>query len=398
MGEKMKRIIFVGFTPYQLMISIYYAIKLSHIHKCEKILIWHDYANYKINFSDINPFFERVFIVPYYDDVNKLKKQFLKRRYTGQGFKNSKIGQYVKSCKNDTILICFSDMHELTNKLIHELAQKNNKILLIEEGIGIYSTDYSKLPIRTKIINKILGISTEKAIGINKNISAVILNHPEWLENSKFIGTTLLQQNSVFEDNNFISELSFITKKIESFKKSRKKIILWLGDPIEDIGGTKTEEIDLIIELSKNLGENYMILIKPHPREDQNKYQNIENTHIRLIKLGGLSWVPIEIIASYLNFQTVITSVSSAAFNIYKIMDCIQVIYVYNILHDLNFDRTMLQPILSKKNIYCPATIKQLLDLIKIEKKFENQKINKKDRNEDVNFLVNLLGDEKNGR
>lgn len=151
------------------------------------------------------------------------------------------------------------------------------------------------------------------------------------------------------------------------------------------------------MELSRKLGKTYMILIKPHPMEKLEEYRNIENNNIKLLDLEELAWVPVELIINYLDFRTVITSFSSAAFNIYKNREQIQVIYLYNILHGLKFDTTVMKPIISETNIYCPVNLNEVIEIIQKEDDIDCKGNRIVNTDEDINFLASLLGDEKNG-
>ena len=88
----MKEIVFVCFTTYHLLVSMYYAYKLKNV---KKTLIFKDFANYHIDDSFYKKFFDDVFIIPYYNSASKFFYQFHKSYYGGFLFKLSPLYKYL---------------------------------------------------------------------------------------------------------------------------------------------------------------------------------------------------------------------------------------------------------------------------------------------------------------
>ena len=389
-----KKILFVAFTPYHLINSIYYATIIKKNTICENILIWQDFADYNIDFSIIKDVFSTVYVLPSLECKNKIIKQFKKFYYIGYGFSFSVIGKYLKDIDNGVMVFCFSDAHALTYKVIQKLKRKKKYLILIEEGLGIYENKERKNLLRTSIINFILGIKEEKFIGESKSIDAVILKHPEWVKGRKFKGCKILQQGNIFNNCILNSELNFIKSELLSYTNDRRKILLWLGDPIEECGASKSVENELIYELSKFVKDTHFILVKPHPRENREFYRNIESNDIKVIDLPKFNWIPIELFVSFFEFNTIITVISSAALNIYQLKNRAQILYVYNLIENIVFDHGVIEGALKMKNVYCPTSIEEVIKLIKRENNISEKMIIENEE-QDISYIIEKINEKK---
>ena len=338
----------------------------------------------------IASFFEKIIEIPYYDNVNKIKKQFLKFYYMGYAFKCNPIGKEMKNIDSTTIILCFSEVNETTHRAIEIVAKKGGKIILVEEGMGTYFSHNYKESKKTFLIRMILGMHTEKCIGSFSAISKVFLQHPEW--NKKFKKELVIQQNNIFKDRMFLEQLHFVKDKVKFINSEFKKSILWLGDPVEEIGGKKSEELSLIRSISLKLAGNYQIFIKPHPREDIHVYDEILGNNIKLLVIKDIEWIPAEIISSYLDFNTIITSASSAAINIYELKRNCQIIYVYKLIEGIfEISEKALKPILSRQNVWVPDSEFQIIDLIKKEGDLKPVNLVVKQLDLDIKYLREVM-------
>lgn len=387
----MYKILFVGFTPYHLINSIYYAAKIKEKCKdCSSILIWHDYADYKVDLSMFSDLFLDIYVIP--SNVNLLDKQFKKMYYTGFGFCFSPVGKFINNIDEKIFLFCFSDAHELTFKIIKKVLNKKNTIVLVDEGLGTYEMNFRKMPTKTRVVNFLLGIKRGDYIGSNKNIDAVILKHPEWVKGKKFLECDVLKQSNIFSDPKLIEMFNSIKKEIAPYLNDGRKFLLWLGDPVEECGGNKLEEIRLIEKVAKYLQDTHFILIKAHPREKRKFYKEIGARNVGLLDLPSFNWIPIEIIVAYLKFETVITVISSAAFNIYQLKSKIQVIYAYNLIGGLIFDRTIMEGVLKNDNVYCPMSIEEVVKFINKENQISEKEFVKSEE-QDIQYIIQKINE-----
>ena len=386
----MKKIYFICFTPFHLISSMYYASKISDIRNYQRVLIWINYFDYGIKLEMIDPFFEKIIEIPYYDNVNKIRKQFFKFYYSGYAFKFNPIGNDMRDVDSKSIILCFSDVNETTHRAIEIIAQKGGKIILVEEGLGTYLSHNNKESIKTFLIRTVLGMHTEKSIGSFRAISSVFLQHPEW--NKKYKKEIVIQQNNIFRDAQFLDQLYFVKNEIKTIKSKNKKSVLWLGDPVDEIGGKKEDELNIIKFLSNKLSDEYQIFIKPHPREDIYIYNSILSDNIKLLVIKNIEWMPAEIVSSYLDFKTIITSASSAAINIYELKKNCQVIYLYKLIKGIyEISDKALKPILSNKNVWVPDSEDQIIDLIKGEDNIETINVTTEQLNCDIRYLREVM-------
>lgn len=188
--------------------------------------------------------------------------------YGGRFFFLTSLKQIVRS--SHTILFVFNDNEPITNKLVREVKKiRNNKVAIIEEGIGIYShSNNNKLTIKQQIryfFTSILGSPMQyKAIGDNPNINYAIVGNKnlyETLEKSR--GQNVFAQN---KNLLFSSTEDFLKRYLGTSFSYQRADIIYLGQPFDEYGKRLPDEEKCLEELFSLVEENKTILIN-HIRE-----------------------------------------------------------------------------------------------------------------------------------
>ena len=369
----MNEIIFSCFTPYQLLTSMYYAYKIKGV---KKTLIFKNFSDYKIDEKFYFKFFDNIYIIPYYDSDNKILKQVKKMYYSGYLFFLSNIYKYIKNKKN-IILMIFSDQEATTNKIINCLNNDTNVIILVEEGLGIYTKKKYIRPLRTKIVDFLCGICTTEYIGDYEGISKVIAKDPNKVD-ERFQKNILLKETDCLHDYDFINQIELDIDDFDALTDT----ILFLGEPIKELNISEKEYTSLLNEILEKFGGKYKIIIKPHPREDISFYRKFND----LIVIDKFKWVPVELLVLKYGFNIVFSICSAASVNIAKLNSDIQIYLLYkifnlNIFNNINFDFNDIKNIKVVNNV----------NDIYIDNNTTNKIFTTISINEDINYLLKLI-------
>lgn len=381
----MRGMVFSCFTPYQLMNSIFYAVKLK---KYDSYLIWQDYANYGIDLDKFKSYFKEIMVIPYYMNNDRMKKQYLKCLHSGYLFGISKEYDFLKRFEH-SIMVIFSDQEPSCNRQIRCFCRcDGNKVMLVEEGIGTYCGEPQHLSLKVKLIYSALGIHTQPYIGASEHISTMIVKHPELLDKKRYKCNNFVSQSNILFDNQFMNELNIIDLPNKE-KKSTKKTALFLGGPLQERGVSEREYIEKLKEIFKILNDDYDIIVKPHPRENIEYYTEIPN--ISIMNRGEDKWIPFELMIKKIQFEILLTTVSSAAFNAYEIKSDIKVIYLYKLFKGLTLDDQIIQKYGKMNNIYIPANIEMLKT--SISSPLLERDIHFDIKNDDIVHIKKIMGD-----
>lgn len=311
----MKSIIFVALTTYQLYVSDTYS-KYIKEHYPDKevhiICIGLEIKNY------ISPQQVNLIKIPNLN-TNFFKRVIQRLVYGGRFFFLTSLKQVVRY--SHTVLFVFNDNEPITNKLICEIRKlQNNKVAIIEEGIGIYSySNSNKLTIKQYIrylVTSILGSPMQyKTIGDNFDIDYAIVGNKnlyETLDKSK-------SQNVLVQNKNllFSSTKDFFKRYLGVSFSCQKADIIYLGQPFDEYGKMLPDEEKSLENLFSLVENSKTILIKPHPRDARGKYDSLIEK-FRNVKLfqSNISQLPIECLVGELDIRVVLSFNSSAGVNI----------------------------------------------------------------------------------
>lgn len=324
----MKRVYFITLTMYQLYVADTYLRYIQDNYETVDgyiINVGLDLSEYK-NKNQIK-------II----DVPDLNHSFITRIWQrtfwgGRLFKFSPLKCLFK--EYESICFIFNDNEPISNKIMREAKKNNNKVAIIEEGIGIYSyTSNGSLTVQQKLrkmITAALGSPMQyKAIGDNPYIDYAIVSNVEFYKKlDKSQKQIVLYQNKEFlfkHSDDFLKQFSNNIDKIDSAD------YLYLGQPFDEYGRMLEDEKNCIVELFKLIPDDKDVLIKPHPRECANKYDDLEKRfkNVRVLR-NTVSRLPAECIVGSLCPSTIISFNSSAGVNLANTFSYINCVFLFN--------------------------------------------------------------------
>ena len=230
-------------------------------------------------------------------------------------------------------VIMFKDNDPITCKIIEIASKKATKIVLVQEGLGIYRLP--SLNVKKMLQTKapfLLGYPKVYSWvqGMNPHVDVIAVTDRKKLSKTKQKNKTIIDIPNILPPSPILHQ--FIQSVSSSFSPVQKldaNIILYLGQPLSRLGMAKQEE-DLFLEslLTSLKNTKYTIVIKPHPNDDLSKYLKYKSKEIIILD----PVLPAEFLPLYMKVDYVLTVYSSAADNIaswYKI----PAIYLHEILN-----------------------------------------------------------------
>lgn len=318
--------------------------------------------------------------------IDLIKKRVI---YAGYLFKFSKIKSIV-SAREKILLFVYNDLNPVSYKIMRLVKKYSleNMVVIVDEGLAIY-TDTKidlhlnlKFRIREFILKYLFGSPSHyKAIGDDERVDFVIVGDVELyktLKKAENKGVIKQNKKSLFSAD-FIEDYMSTFFNIELDKTECS--ILVVGQNYSGKGSiTEQEEVLLkeVGEIFDNIGKT---IIKPHPTDNTDKYNNIVNKFNNLSVIDPqLSKIPMECIFGYFNSDYLVTLNSSAALNIASCFPEKKVIFLVdyqlsksnrkpvkerlactNPMHSLNF----YSAIEKVKNVYIPSDKNELAMMLK---------------------------------
>lgn len=241
-------------------------------------------------------------------------------------------------------IILFNDIDPVAQWIIKRV-KCSGDIIIIEEGIGVYRNTKKRHEKMFKIAGKIFfGRSFEnvRRIGESSAVSKIICSEPEKL--------SLNQSKKKIE---VLEELDYsaISKEL---RINRISGYSWfIGQPLVEDGIVSEQKylsyIKIIKEVEKKKGKK--LILKPHPRENLQKYNNIH------MKLVSDSDVPVELLIDNSSDVNVFTIYSSAILNISKMKNVKS--YVLYKIFDIKVN--IEEDLFDKQNIITAHTISDIV-------------------------------------
>ena len=324
----MKEIYFVVLTMYQLYVADTYANYIQdNYDNCNVSII-----NVGLNTLTYKPNGSiRIVKVP---DLNQtfVTRIWQRAYFGGNLFCFSPLKKLVNH--GNVLLFIFNDNEPITNKLVREVKKANdNKVIIIEEGIGIYSyTSNKKLTLKQKgrlLVTSILGSPMQyKAIGDNPFIDYAIVSNVELYKKlEKSCKQIIFYQN---KEGLFSSSQTFLQRYAQKKRESYSADYIYLGQPFDEFGGLLDEEKECLIKLFDMVGDDKSVLIKPHPRDAVGKYDNFK-LHFKNVTVVSESYysLPAECIVAGFGAGTILSFNSSAGVNLANSFQTINCIFLY---------------------------------------------------------------------
>lgn len=304
MSENLQTNIFVVNTTYHILVA-------CSMGKKGDILINSGSKNYGTMIHDMifKTFGNNIFSIPGLQDYKSDLMELIKFR------KNMKLLKINISKKSVLNIIIFNDVNPEVQWIINEVKRKG-KVILIEEGIGLYRDIKKRHNLAFELFGKILfGYKFEniKRIGESKKVEQIVC------KNFSLLSPKQAKKNIVYFDT-----INFNTLKNKLIHLEDIKETTWfIGQPLVEDGILSERKYLEIINKLKNISSDFDLVVKPHPRENINKYKSIYG--IRLIEEND---IPIELMINIQNsykfftiYSSAITSVSNygEAFALFKI-------------------------------------------------------------------------------
>lgn len=327
---------FLCYNFYTLFISYIYSKELRNKGmKCNLILF-----QYEIQFNNINEgVWDKVIHVDDYNYKAPLRTRIISsirksshintRRYYGN-FGAQALKSVIKN-KND-VLVVFKDNDAIFASVIEKfksITKNNGKIVLIEEGLALYTASKSRKGIYgnkliLKVVRNLIGISIfgtgQLEQGYHPEIDILLAKETDHLDNIQKNNRIIIPQSKgVFSKknvNSFINSMFTYSDVINKVNTLSKYDYLFIGQPLAtDRVCSPAEELDFLRKIFFTLPSSDLILIKPHPREDPQKYHDISKLSSNITILDGLlSELPVEVIYGLLNSNPIVLTAYSSAY------------------------------------------------------------------------------------
>lgn len=315
---------FIVLTTYQLFVSDVYARYLKKEYPTSIIKVFAVGLSLKWSSDD----YEYISI-PFLNG-NKRDRILQRLVWGGRLFCATPIYSYFHNATNCNLFI-FNDNEPITNRVMRELNKnKKNRIIIIEEGIGIYeTTKREKLNFKQKIrllLTWILGSPMQyKAIGESDCLSYSIVGDVDLYKRlNKAQHQIVIKQskNIIYSQANiFLNKLGLSCDEYLDYR------IIYMGQPINEYGTLDKNEkhyINILMDVFDK------VLIKPHPRDAKGKYNEIVRKHRNCkVMKDELSVLPFESLIGALNVEVLISINSSAGVNIARTFPYIKSIFTF---------------------------------------------------------------------
>lgn len=270
----------------------------------------------------------------------------LKKTVKGMVFDNRELLKKLSDIvctESPTTVILFKDNDFLTCQVIGSASRLGSKIILVQEGVGIYryTEPNFKQWLRMKV-PVLLGYPWvyNYTQGLHPKVKAIAATDLQKLPSMKKQSKELIQIPQTAPPHHLLRAYSsLIPDQVLQPLSEHPASLLYIGQPLSKLGITKLEDEiaflqTLLLFTKKN---NIKLLVKPHPYEDLDKYDGFKS---ELTLLSNS--VPAEIIPLFLSLICVITPYSSAADNMSTWFHT-PVLYVHDLLlkRKLNIDHEL---------------------------------------------------------
>ena len=316
--NKKKHSIFSCFNLYTLCISYAYSEYLYNHFGFHSTILWRETV-LKLPLSVLENYEGDIKTIPVSHIMNDHNtNKFSKLRHLKKEKKLRKhfLLTYFSINTGADILFVFKDntMYDIEIIKFYRKFSKG-KIVLIEEGNGIYESSLGFETFHKKIKRFILGLpkETSKDQGQSKLWDYVICKYPD-LFNKTNNRDIVLQQSKIFDSK-------YLTKFFKLFQINQTANInfdfIYFSQPLSESGLiTNNQEIQTINTILANIPSNKKVGIKLHQRENCNKFEDVVKKFPNVEILGQLlQSLPGEIIYFYLK-PILLTPFSSVATNI----------------------------------------------------------------------------------
>ena len=275
--NKKKHSIFSCFNLYTLCISYAYSEYLYNHFGFHSTILWRDTV-LKLPHSILENYegdIKTIPVSPITNDHNTNKFSKLRHLKKEKKLRKHFLLKYFSINTGTDILFVFKDNSMYDIEIIRFYRKfSKGKIVLIEEGNGIYESSRGFETFHNKIKRFILDLpkETSKAQGQSKLWDFVICKYPE-LFNKTNNRDIVLQQSKIFDSK-------YLTKFFKLFpinQTANKNFdIIYFSQPLSEDGHiSKEQEIQGLNTIFNNIPLELHVGIKLHPREERNKFDTL---------------------------------------------------------------------------------------------------------------------------
>ena len=309
------QVCFVTTTQYQFLIADVYARYIFDNFGIRSKVLVRYFKSFDISRFDTEKKYE---LISYTINNRNVLGQCVFALQCGYLYKMSSWSKLLDKDKR-TILFVFNDLSKLTSRMIQEVKKNdiNNKVVLVEEGNNTYSDALNSgnekvWKLKHKMSKIMFGNGrTSRVIGDDPGIDIAIVKDPvRYGSLKKAQKQKILQQNTdiLFCASDFISHYN------QACSIDLDCDVLFLGQPFYKNGTYYEEENRCISEMFDAIPGNVRILIKPHPRDSEGKYDRLAEIYPNVSVVNDeLSVLPIETLLGIADIKIVMTIESSAA-------------------------------------------------------------------------------------
>ncbi|HPJ81988.1 MAG TPA: polysialyltransferase family glycosyltransferase [Saccharofermentans sp.] len=233
--------------------------------------------------------------------------------------------------RTSSALLVFKDNGLYDTEVIRLFKRlRNGKVVLIEEGIGLYQSQTRTNSIK-QVAQVLLGVPRQahRTQGENDLVDIVICAKPDLLQSHKKRGKIILKRSNLFSE---VLVKAYVRDFLGLAQiPDEKADFLYFGQPLSEDGILKDyEEIEHISDFITSLDPGTDIKVKLHPRERSSKYESIIEKHRNVSFLDSrLQSMPAEVVFKLLGSPVVVTPFSSAAVNILQMGGVTSLLLLY---------------------------------------------------------------------
>lgn len=393
----MKRIIMIARSVMTLMSCVYYSARIKEYDKnIRTVLIWDNPTPYRIPVQMFKLYFDEIHAIPpmggwLMPSMESVEKYFECKRYLNE----SGLETMLKELCEREILMVGLDNNGFVKNVMEIISRKRNphKIVLYEEGMALY--DEHKRTLK-EIVEYHFGKKGvyKGVVGRSRRVNTIFAQWPENLPDWKRKNRTIVLQSDVFSDKKLLSEMVLQDKKLRQMKNffEGKRILLYLGYPIKehDRSFRMKKEIALINDLISVLPEDYLILIKGHPRENINKYKVFNENPKCVIFDKSIAWYPIECLLPLFPIKVAVTCASTSVINISERLPECKAVYTYKYL-GIEITETWRKMFENPKNASIIPKTKEELQSVILSENMRSVSQKQKKNGGDIAYMVGYL-------
>lgn len=315
---KKKEIVFSCFNLYTLYISFVYSEYLREYFGFHSTIIWRGtilklppnlHASWNVTIASIPIFSKMNGYVP-------SKVATFINIHTNKGNVKKILYAHFEVVKNAGLLVVFKDNNYLDIEVIRFFKKYSEaKIVLVEEGNGLYASSCGQIPVRTKLIKLVLGLpkETSYAQGQSNLWDYVICKYPDLFSKTKK-REAILQQSNVFCKKYMVSFLKLFSNNQTI---NHDCDCIYFSQPLSEDGlVSKEQEMQGMSTIFDNIPLELHVGIKLHQREKRNKFDELVKKFPNIEILDPIFQdLPGEIMYNY-SKPILLTPFSSVATNI----------------------------------------------------------------------------------